>query len=135
MDDYADGICCGFTGNGEYTLRDGNNTIMAQGGEFDEEEETEFGMVGGLSVSEVDLGRLSVYPNPTNGTIFVDVEKIELVSNIEVTDVVGRRVLSVSPNGMNHNQLELTPLTNGIYHVNIISDMGVVSKKVVLLKD
>ncbi len=108
---------------------------MAQGGEFEEDEETEFGMVGGLSVFEVDLGRLSVYPNPTNGTIFIDIEKVELVSSIEVTDVVGRRVLSVSPNGVNRNQLELAPLMNGIYHVNIVSDKGVVSKRVMVLRD
>lgn len=135
VDDYGDGICCGWTGNGEYTLRDGNNTIMAQGGDFEEEEETEFGMVRGLSVDELDLGRLSVYPNPTNGTIFVDVEKAELVQTIEVTDVVGRQVLNLIPNGANRNQLELAPLRNGIYHVNLVSDMGVVSKRVVLLRE
>lgn len=135
VDDYADGICCGWTGNGEYTLRDGNNTIMAQGGEFGEDEESEFGMVGGLSVSEIDLGNLSIYPNPSNGTIFVDVEKVDLVESIEVTDVVGRSVLYINPNGVNRNQLELTPLMDGIYNVNLISQLGVVSKKIVLLKD
>ena len=62
-------------------MRDGNNTIIAQGGEFGEEEESEFGMVGGLSVGEVDLGQLNIYPNPTNGIIFIDVEKVDLVSD------------------------------------------------------
>lgn len=136
VDDYADGICCGWqTGSGEYTLRDGNNTIMAQGGEFEEEEETEFGMVGGLSVSEVDLGRLSVYPNPTDGTVFVEIEKIELVRTIEVTDITGRIVLNVAPSGVNQNRLDLTSLMNGMYNINILSDQGIVSKRVVLLRD
>ncbi|MCB0755291.1 MAG: T9SS type A sorting domain-containing protein [Flavobacteriales bacterium] len=135
VDDYGDGICCGFTGNGEYTLRDGNNTIMAQGAEFDEEEEWEFGMVGGLAVNEIDLGNLSIYPNPTNGTVFVDVEKADMVLEIRVTDVVGRVVFTEATAGANRTQLELAGLNNGIYHVNLITENGVVSNRVVLLKD
>ena len=135
VDDYADGICCGFSGNGEYTLRDGNNTIMAQGGEFDEEEETEFGMIGGLSVNELDLGRLNIYPNPSNGTVFISVEKAEMVINISVTDVMGITVFNQTPSSSNLSTIELTHLTNGIYHVNLVGEKGVVTKKVVLLKD
>lgn len=135
VDDYADGICCGFSGNGEYTLRDGNNTIMAQGGEFDEEEETEFGMIGGLSINELDLGQLNIYPNPSNGTVFISVEKAEMVINISVTDVMGRTVFNQTPSSSNLSTIELSHLTNGIYHVNLVGEKGVVTKKVVLLKD
>lgn len=136
VDDWGDGICCGFlSGSGEYTLRDGNNVIMAQGGEFDEEETAEFGMVGGLSVTEVDLGRLSIYPNPSEGIIYIEVEKADEVNNMTVTDITGRVVRNVNISGMSRTRLELVDLANGIYHVNLNTNSGVVTRKVVLLRD
>jgi hypothetical protein len=136
VDDWGDGICCGFlSGSGEYTLRDGNNVIMAQGGEFDEEETAEFGMVGGLSVTEVDLGRLSIYPNPSEGIIYVEVEKADEVNNMTVTDITGRVVRNANISGMSRTRLELIDLANGIYHVNLNTNSGVVTRKVVLLRD
>jgi V8-like Glu-specific endopeptidase len=136
VDDWGDGICCGFlSGSGEYTLRDGNNVIMAQGGEFDEEETAEFGMVGGLSVTEVDLGRLSIYPNPSEGIIYVEVEKADEVNTMTVTDITGRVVRNANISGMSRTRLELIDLANGIYHVNLNTNSGVVTRKVVLLRD
>lgn len=136
VDDYGDGICCGWqTGAGEYTLRDGNNTIMAQGGEFDDEEETEFGMVNGLAVSEVDLGRLTVYPNPSEGVIYVEIEKAEKVNNITVTDITGRTVRNIPYAGISRSKIELQDLANGIYQINLVSNDGVVTRKVVLLRE
>ncbi|MFM1874407.1 MAG: hypothetical protein RL266_144 [Bacteroidota bacterium] len=135
VDDYGDGICCGFTGNGNYTLRDGNNVIMAEGDEFDESQEAEFGMVGGLSVAEAELGTLTVYPNPSEGTIYVEVEHVDKVDYMTVTDLTGRTILNVGAVTMNRSRVELTDLANGIYHINLFSSNGVATRKVVLLKD
>ncbi len=40
-DSYGDGICCGY-GNGSYTLTDGNNNLIATGGDFDSSETVNF---------------------------------------------------------------------------------------------
>ena len=40
-DTYGDGICCGF-GQGSYELADNNGTVVASGGEFENEETTNF---------------------------------------------------------------------------------------------
>jgi len=135
VDDYGDGICCGFTGNGSYTLRDGNNTIMAQGGQFDELEESEFGMVGGLSVSEASFGQVLVYPNPTEGTLNIEVEKADDLNSISVIDVIGRTVTQISTFGNTKTVVDLSHLVDGVYHVNLNSAKGVTTKKVVLLRD
>lgn len=136
VDDFADGICCGFfTGSGSYTLRDGNGTVMASGGEFGAEEEAEFGMVAGLSVAEETFGAFNVYPNPTNGTLFIDIEKADQVQAVEVVDVTGRVVASFAGARTNRSSIELKDLKNGIYNVNLISNESVASKRVVLLKD
>lgn len=136
VDDYADGICCNF-GNGSYTLRDGNNVILAQGGEFDENEQVEFGMIGGLTVSdpEAEFGKLSVYPNPTSGTVFVDIEKTDKLNMITVSDLAGRVIRSLGNVQTNRNVIELDGVANGIYQVNIIGETATVTKKVVILKD
>ncbi|MCF8463986.1 MAG: T9SS type A sorting domain-containing protein [Flavobacteriales bacterium] len=135
VDDYGDGICCGFTGNGNYTLRDGNNTIMTQGDEFEEETESEFGMVGGLSVSEASLGIVRVYPNPTEGVLNIEVEKADDLNSISIVDVVGRTVAQLSVFGNTKTVINLNNLVDGVYHVNLNSDKGITSKKVVLLRD
>ncbi|MCF8278284.1 MAG: T9SS type A sorting domain-containing protein [Flavobacteriales bacterium] len=136
VDDFGDGICCGFfSGNGSYSLKDGNGVVMAEGGEFGDSEETEFGMVAGLSVSETDLGRLDLYPNPTNGTVYIDVEHAEMLTGITVTDLLGRNVLQVNGQKSNRTTLDLSPFKNGVYHVSLYSENGVVTKKVIVLND
>ncbi|MGB0368090.1 MAG: T9SS type A sorting domain-containing protein, partial [Flavobacteriales bacterium] len=136
VDDYGDGICCNFFGNGgEYELRDGNNTIMAQGAEFGNSEEKTFGMVGGLAVNELDLGRVSVYPNPSSGNVYVEIEKTEAVETITITDLIGKTVYSQQFAGINRSVIQLAHLTNGIYNVNLVGKKGAVTKKLVLLKD
>lgn len=45
-DSYGDGICCSY-GNGSYTIRDGNNAIIATGGNFTNSATEEFCVAGG----------------------------------------------------------------------------------------
>jgi len=137
VDDFGDGICCNiFSGQGgEYTLRDGNNMILAQGGEFEDEEEWEFGMTESVSVSEAHLGNFKVYPNPSNGTVFVELENIESVESINVTDLTGRILIQDQVVGQNRFAIDLEGLVNGIYSVNLITTDGTVSKKVILMNE
>lgn len=45
-DTYGDGICCSY-GNGSYTLRDANNSVIATGGQFASSQSTNFCTGGG----------------------------------------------------------------------------------------
>ena len=136
VDDYGDGICCGFqTGSGEYRLRDGNNQLLAEGGEFDDEEFVEIAMVQGLSVSEVDFGQLNVYPNPTAETVFVDVEKYEELNLINISDMMGRTVLERVPANARRSSIDLSNISSGVYYVNLIGETGRVTKKLIVQKD
>ena len=132
VDDYGDGICCGGTGNGNYRLRDGNNTTLAQGGEFAEDEESLVGMATGLSVSEVDFGQLRIYPNPATDLLYIDVEKAEELSSISITDLVGRTV-HVQATSQQKTVVDLSGLARGVYQVNLHSNNGTATKKIVLL--
>ncbi len=42
LDSYGDGICCGFSGNGSYTVIDPDGVTVAQGGDFGNSESTTF---------------------------------------------------------------------------------------------
>ena len=135
LDDYADGFCCNY-GQGYYRIRDGNNNIIAEGAQFGQEEIKEFGMIGGgVSVAEASLGHVAVYPNPTAGTVMVQVEKASELTGITVLDMVGKTVAQFSTFENNKTVLDLTRLVDGIYHINLLSNKGSVTKKVVLLKD
>ena len=48
-DSYGDGICCSY-GNGSYTLRDGNNNVIATGGAFGSTTTENFCVEGGAPV-------------------------------------------------------------------------------------
>lgn len=132
VDDYGDGICCGFTGNGEYTLRDGNNMILAQGDQFDAEEEWEFGMIGGLSVKEADFGQLNIYPNPTSGVVYVDVEHYKELTEITVTDITGRIVSRSAPSNGKRSVVDLNNIAGGVYQINLIGTTGRLNRKIVV---
>ncbi len=134
VDDYGDGMCCNF-GSGFYRLRDVNNNLIASGNQYDEEVLEEFGMVGGLSVSEANLGQVRVYPNPTEGILNVEIEKADDLNSISVIDVVGRTVAQISTFGNTKTVINLNNLVDGVYHINLNSDKGITTKKVVLLRD
>ena len=135
VDDYGDGMCCDF-GQGSYRLRDGNNTILFEGGEYEDNEETEFGMTGGetSSISETQPIDFKVYPNPSKGTIQLEIGNIEIVESFNVTDISGRLLIQ-NQVVQNRMAVDLEDLANGIYSVNLITAEGAVSKKVVLMNE
>jgi len=134
VDDFGDGMCCSF-GSGYYRIRDNNNDLIIEGSQYDGEVETEFGMTGGLSVSEVDFGQVSVYPNPSEGTVFIEVQKADELRNISIFDMIGKTVATFSSFQNTKTVLNLNHLVDGVYHINLNSDNGTVTKKVVLLKN
>ncbi len=75
---------------------------------------------------------LVVFPNPSNGIVRIQTKRLQHLSNIEVYDSYGKKVLAVK----NHNEfIELTNLYSGIYTLKIIyQDASTSTKKIVLTK-
>lgn len=70
---------------------------------------------GSLSVSEIQVAKVSIYPNPAKDIFFV---KTEGSFNLKIYDLNGRVVQSKS--GINHNQaIDISSLKTGIYMVEI----------------
>lgn len=88
-----------------------------------------------LGVQEVVMNEneiVSVYPNPSKGNVKVQLKEGVDKSNMTVCDNIGRIIV----NTMSVNELEATlnNLESGVYTVNVVSDNGSQTLKVVITK-
>ena len=80
---------------------------------------------------------LSVYPNPSNGHIFIDVDfSSKKAGIIEITDVLGKIVYTHSFAALTATTVEadLSSFKNGLYFVTLKTDIEVLNKKLLLAK-
>lgn len=75
--------------------------------------------------------KLSVYPNPANNVINIDNNESILVSAVSIVDLNGRTVKSLKFDGVSNAQINISDLSSGMYMMNISSDKGVTTKKIV----
>jgi hypothetical protein len=90
-----------------------------------------------LSVNDViSLNNVTIYPNPSNGIVFVDLEAYALPKvDIIVTNLTGSTVHQTSINNVNGKQsttLDLSDLAKGTYIIKLQSERGTVVQKVTL---
>ncbi len=85
-----------------------------------------------LSVSTNELeNSISVYPNPSNGTIFIKNLGNIVLEYAEVYAANGKR-LKVYKNFINQKNIELNSLSSGLYFLKLSSDKGSITKKFVV---
>ena len=77
--------------------------------------------------------KLNVYPNPTTGSLRVDLSAFNSNSTIEVTNVLGATVLTATQQSGTAT-LDLSHQANGVYFVTVSNAEGRVTKKVTLAK-
>lgn len=81
-------------------------------------------------------GDISVYPNPSNGLLFIDWStNNEKVHYIEITNILGVKVFSESiKSGSNvaKTSVDLNHVSSGIYLLNIFSTDKIYNKKIVI---
>lgn len=119
-DAYGDGICCTY-GQGYYKIRNsyGTPNNFIQGGEFGGQEDRGFGTPATVGVEENGLNAgLRVFPNPTNGLVTVDLPTTG-TATVDVFNVLGERVLSSTFSASGQRSLDLSALSNGVYHLNV----------------
>ena len=85
---------------------------------------------GGLSENPLDA--ISVYPNPTENELFVDMQNIDTdVTRIEILDLSGKvlQVVQVSQEAI--MKMNTSNLAQGMYQIRILSDDYAVTKRFV----
>jgi agmatine/peptidylarginine deiminase len=109
-------------------------------------------IVTGINEWTMDNGELKIYPNPTKGELWVDCRDawpcVSTIANIEIFDVLGRKVQSLTFNVQSSEFLNFKPekfpsfggagvvinisnLPSGIYFMRITTENGIVTKKVI----
>jgi hypothetical protein len=73
-----------------------------------------------LNSNAPTLDQVVIYPNPTNGELFINLEG-KKVKSISVVNLLGQEV---------GQSLDLSHLNAGLYLVNVETDMGNISKKI-----
>ena len=91
-------------------------------------------LTGTMNFNYSDVGiipqekeQLKIYPNPTTGELTITNYELQ-ITNVEIFDVYGRRQKA---EGRRQNVIDISNMKSGIYFVKIITDTGVIVKKVV----
>ena len=85
---------------------------------------------GGLSENPLDA--ISVYPNPTENELFVDMQNIDTdVTRIEILDLSGKVLQDVPANQGSIMKMNTSNLAQGMYQIRILSDEYAVTKRFV----
>jgi len=119
-DSYGDGVCCSY-GNGSYSVKDANNTVLLSGGSFTS---VAGGLIkaGVLGVDEMSIKLFNVYPNPANDVVNVAFEAENADYAIAIVDLQGRTVASQFHTNLSGEQtisFPVSELAKGSYIVNI----------------
>ncbi len=137
VDDYGDGICCSW-GQGYYRLRNGEGTIIAEGGEFEAEEVAPFERLLSSSFEALtQLNDLTVFPNPVREALNVNFNLTEpLQLRVNLFDATGRLVRTVEAENFVAGRHTLTvntaDLADGMYFLRIENESRQISSRFVV---
>lgn len=132
-DEFGDGICCN-EGNGSYSLKTSNNTIIIQGGNFGSGESITFGAFENLSTDDfASANFIKVYPNPSNGIFNLKFDTT-VDFQYEVYNLLGQTVKKGSSNS-NQQQIDLSGNAEGVYLLKVTDAVSNKTKNFKLIKE
>ena len=80
-----------------------------------------------LSTNEIALNQIKAYPNPVKNVLTID--SPNSIQKIEVYTILGKKVISTS----NKNEIDVSTIAKGLYHLKIYLTDKVITKKVMKL--
>ena len=142
-DSYGDGMCCSY-GYGYFKVKGPGNVTLANGGQFGYQTTEPFCFGGpaakalpyedmedvitqyvakeapsGADLSSLD--NITVYPNPSNGELFIDTDNSDfLINRYEITDVSGRILQDeVFDKPFKSKMVDISSFSSGQYMVKL----------------
>jgi PKD repeat protein len=99
---------------------------------YGEVEDYTINITASSGLTENPLDAISVYPNPTENELFVDMKNIDAdVTRIEILDLSGKVLQVASANQGAIMKMNTSNLAQGMYQIRIISDDYAVTKRFV----
>ncbi len=132
LDEFGDGICC-EEGNGSYRIQDNHGTTYAESnGQYTTQNVNEFCVtVVGMNGPDAPTS-FHIWPNPTNGSITVDLTGIAGTTYLHLSDATGRGVRQMIVPGNGTVQLDLDGLADGMYLLEVLAGGHRSTQRVVL---
>lgn len=134
MDSNHNGMDYG-TGQGSFTVKDGNNNILATGGNFTDETFRRFRGSGTAGIEEEVIASMNVFPNPASSMIHVVFEAENKDYSVSVLDLQGRVVLTDQYSNLTGSQsieIPVLGLKAGNYFVRVASGGGTTQRMVTI---
>lgn len=128
-DAYGDGICCQY-GDGTYIVYNPQSQEeYAIWSDYDDSQSTTFCLGGNITgISDQEPQNILVYPNPTEGIIYISTKDQDAIELVEIHDVMGKLLLSTTD-----LQINLSELNPGSYFIQINTSTETVVQTIILL--
>ena len=84
-----------------------------------------------LSTENFFKSNFAVYPNPATSVLNITSNANAAINAASITDINGRTVKTVSLNAVSEAQINISDLTAGVYFLNVTSDAGTGTSKIV----
>jgi hypothetical protein len=99
---------------------------------YGEVEDYLINITGSSGLAENPLDAISVYPNPTENELFVDLKNIDAdINSIEIIDLSGKVLQVITAQQGSVMKLNTSNLAQGMYQIRILSDAYTVTKRFV----
>ena len=77
--------------------------------------------------------KVSLFPNPTNGMLKLQIREVDIQRlEVSVKALDGRLLLNRTENNVQDTQLDLSAYDAGIYFIEIITDQGTITERVIV---
>lgn len=87
--------------------------------------------MAGISTSNNTNNNCLIYPNPNTGNFFIETD-FTSTQTMQLYDINGKLVLSKAINGKTN--IDARNLSEGVYNLSIISNMGLINKRLVIVR-
>lgn len=86
----------------------------------------------GTGIQDANANTYAIYPNPSNGVVYIQSTQEFKNATVNVTDITGRIVYSTALTSGTVNKVDISALQNGLYYITVKADNATHTEKVML---